>query len=536
MIESHYPTTEQLMGAQRTRRNLVFGGLILATAIIFGIIGALMHFTYTSGPIAWIVGVAAFLAVGLLYVIWHQPRVALYSLVLGAFLFEQNPGTLVPTMRVPFFWNISTAGQTYGAGNALGGLVFSFAEIIIVMGWLAWIVRAIAKREFRFERGAFFWSIMAYIGMVVFGYVHGRTTGGDSTMALYEVRAQFHFIAIYILTANLITKREHVYPLLWAAVIGAGVKGMMGSFNYFAMGGNVSEEGIMSHEDSLYFNVLFFILFLTIMSQSDRKLKIASWLLLPTTLLAALGNQRRSGIAAFIIAFIPLVPMLWVILEQRRPQVLRFAIVFFLLGSIYMPIAWNGQGAWALPARSIRSQSDPNGRDAASDYYRLAENGNLKFTRDLSPWYGFGYGKPFVELYQLATVSTDFLKFMPHNSVLWVWMRLGNIGFYLFLMMFATIIIKGCQMLKAVQNPLLQTIGALGVLVPLMVFTFGKYDLQLVSYRTMIMMGAFVGVLSILPKLDPNPKPAAETEDALKAPGEAAKRWRRRKAQAADAV
>ena len=39
MIESHYPTTEQLISGQRTRRNLVFGALIVTTAIIFVIIG-----------------------------------------------------------------------------------------------------------------------------------------------------------------------------------------------------------------------------------------------------------------------------------------------------------------------------------------------------------------------------------------------------------------------------------------------------------------------------------------------------------------
>src|SRR5262249_41094509 len=163
--------------------------------------------------------------------------------------------------------------------------------------------------------------------------------------------------------------------------------------------------------------------------------------------------------------------------KERRKQIVTFALSFSFATAIYLPLAWNASGPWALPARAIRSRSDPNQRDAGSDYYRLAENANLKLTRDTSPWYGIGYGKPFIEFSALPKVTTGFLKYLPHNSILWIWMRIGHLGFFMFLMLVASVLIKGPQILKEVRDPLVQTAGILGLLMLLMLFTFGEFDL-----------------------------------------------------------
>src|SRR5262249_1332517 len=163
-------------------------------------------------------------------------------------------------------------------------------------------------------RGAFFWSITAYLAMVAFGFAHGLSRGGNSTIALYEVRGQTYFFLAYLMTVNLITDAKLVQRLIWTTVICTGLQGIGGAVTYFSLNGKVTEDGFMPHYESLFLNLLLFTGLLSIALRSDRRLTFWSLLLIPTALIAILGNQRRAGIAAFMIAFIPMLPLLWVML------------------------------------------------------------------------------------------------------------------------------------------------------------------------------------------------------------------------------
>jgi len=522
MIQSHYPTAEELMKGQRTRSVFLLSMLIATVVLVFGMMGGLLYFFPTlPGPLVWLLGTSLFIALAVPVIVWNNPRLGFYMLLTGIMLFETDPGEArftnvrVPTMRVPFFWNISSIGQHYGT-HVLDPLVFSIAELLMILTVLTWLVRSIANREFRFERGAFFVGLAAYMCAVLMGYAHGITSGGNSKVALWEVRAQCYFFLAYILAANLIQERRHVYPVLWIAVLCIGLKSFFGTFNFFTWGRDAGPQGVMAHEEALFFNVLFFLMMVSWLSNCDQRLKIGALLMTPTAVIALLAGQRRAGIASFIIGFIPLLPMLWIILEQRRRQIMMFAAAFAFATTIYLPVAWNATGAWALPARAIRSNSDPNQRDAGSNAYRMIEDENLRRTRDLQPWIGIGYGKPFAAFFSMPDIRYQFRQIMPHNSILWIWMRLGHIGYFCFWFMVALVLIKGIHILKETQDTLLQTMGVLAVTTLLMLITFGKYDLQLINYRSMIMTSAFIGILSVLRKLDPNAKalPAETVEPA----------------------
>lgn len=506
MVRSAYPTTEQLMAGQRARRNLLLFALLATLFLVFGAMGGLSYLLpHLSAAAVAVIGVALFVCVALPVLIWQEPRRGLYLLLTGGFLFEVDPrglNPIPPTARFPFTLNLNNIGEIYGT-QALAPLKFSPAEVIVVLTFLAWIVRSVAIRDFQFRRGAFLGWLLAYIAAVSMGWLHGIATGGDITMAIWEVRAQFLFLAAYLLGANLITERRHVTPILWIAAFCIGFKGLVGVYLYQSIGGRVGVEGMMEHEESLLFNVLFFVLIIGWMASIDRRLIWTSLLLAPACLFSALANQRRAGIAAFVIAFLPLLPLLWTVLEERRAQIGRFGLTFAVCSLLYLPVAWNGKGVWALPARAVRSQFAPSDRDADSDYYRLAENADLKFTRDLSPWIGYGYGKRFLQPYKLPQVTTDFLAFLPHNSVLWIWMRIGHIGFFCFLMLLASIFLRGIHLLKATRDPILVTIGSLAVVMALMLFTVGKYDLAVVNYRIMLITGSLIGILAVLDRLDP---------------------------------
>jgi uncharacterized membrane protein len=507
----NYPTVDDIVRNQRMKRTVLMMGLISTLLLIFAVIAGLFYFVNVSAQVAFIAGFGVLIVVVVPFIVWNNPRAGFFMTLFSSMIFEgvsngYGATATVPTSYVPFFWNINNAGANYGT-SALDPLKFSLAELLIALTIITWIIRSITMRDFKFQKGAFFGWFMAYIVMVCVGWMRGVATGGDATMALWEVRSQFHFFAAYLMGANLITERKHAYTVLWIAIIGVGLKGLVGIYAYIQMGGVVGEQGVLYHEESLFFNIIVFIMFITWLSNADQKMKWASLLLSPACIFTALQNQRRSGIAAFIVALIPLIPILMVVLEQRRPQVIRFVIGFAIFNAFYLPAGWHSQAAWALPARAIKSNSDPSERDASSDYYRMAENFNLKATRDQSPIVGIGYGKPYLMIiYQPGIDQFDrFLKFLPHNSILWVWMRIGHIGFLCLMMVLATVCVKGSQILKATQDPVLQTVGALGILAPLMLFTFGKYDLAFVNYRVVIMTGSFMGILSVLPRLQHDP-------------------------------
>ncbi|MEP6754335.1 MAG: O-antigen ligase family protein [Chthonomonadales bacterium] len=513
----NYPDIFELQRQSKTRNAMLMSALVFTTVLIIGIIGAIYNFGMTW-EFGLYVGIGILVVIAIPVLIWNSPKVGFYFVFFGTMLFEgvtngYGANSLILTSNVPFFWNLNNLGGQFGS-SALGLFKFSIAEAIIVLTMVVWIVKAISARDFRVEKGAFFPWFAAYMAMVVFGLIRGIATSGDAQMALWEVRSQFHMFFAYLMGANLIKERKDVFPLLWCAIIGIGLKAFVG-INAYAQMSVITDQGVLMHEESLFFNVILFIAVVAWLSKSDTKMKWISLILSPIGIFVALQNQRRSGIAAFIMAFIPLMPILYHVLEKRKTTVKRFLIGFTIFNIIYLLVAWNGNGPWALPARAIRSNSDPNERDASSDYYRLAENINLKATRDRSPFIGIGYGKPYDMLvYQPGVENFDeLLRYLPHNSIMWIWMRIGHIGFLCFMMLLATVCIKGVQILKAVQDPILQTIGSLGIVAPIMLFAFGKFDMAMVNYRIVIMTGSFMGVLSILPKLYKKPDEAPSPED-----------------------
>jgi hypothetical protein len=531
MAESYFPTTVELLQLQSRRRMLLGMFLIAGTLLAFGASGALyMIAPHMHGALIGLLGLATFVVVSVPVLIWIKPEAGIYFLFFAATTCTAVGGgalrITMPGSFIPLWMNISTIGAGFAHTNALNAIYFAPCEIIMILVGLSMIIKGIVSGTWQFRGGVLWKPFAIYLAFVCFGFVKGMTSGGDMTMALYEVRPQFWWAIGYFLAANLIRDRKQAMVLLWLAVIGPGLQSVSVFATYASMGFKSDENGISVHDDSLLFNMLMFVFFLGVMTKSNKRMTWFAAFFLPTALISQLANQRRAGIAAFIIAFVPLLPIMYSLFQEQRKRVTSFAIVFFALVAVYMPIAWNGTGAWALPARAIRSQSQPTERDASSDYYRLAEEANLKFTRNLDPWRGQGYGKPFGKLFVLATTNVGFLDYMPHHSVLWVWMRLGHFGFLAFFMLISSTIVLGLQVLRKVKDLQLRILGVLGVLYTLMIWVFGKYDLVFANGRQLFLCGTLVGVLGVLEQIDRNHRgeseviaPEEEEEESPALPG-----------------
>lgn len=501
-----FGSVQDITSHLKLKRNMVLIALLAMLLVVSGSMGAFAYFVPQHiGPLMYLVGIVAFICVIYPVLIWRYPLFGVYSVVAGTILFGGAPNqgiATIPTYYVGFWWNISTLIPYYTGIQLLDGIVFSPAEILVVLACLTWLVKSVVDREFRFELGPFALCLGGYALFVFLSFLYGMSSGANTTMALYEVRPQALFAILYLMAANMFKTREQVSRLLWLLVLGIGFMAICGVITFTARGFVVAEHGVLTHDDSMELNMIVFIALIGLLMGTNKKLTLAATLLTPIAIVAQLANNRRAGIAAFIIAFIPLLPILYAAAKERRKQIGIFAGIFALATAIYLPLAWNSSGAWALPARSIKSQSEPNGRDAGSDYYRLAENVNLKATRDVRAWLGYGYGKPIIMVVAMPFVATGgFTNYMTHNSVLWVWMRTGHLGFFFFLMFYAVVLIRGSQHIKEVDDPVLRTAGILAILFMLMMFAYGKYDMQFVNPRQMAFLGCLAGVLSVLPKL-----------------------------------
>jgi hypothetical protein len=460
---------------------------------------------FAPGALIWspLLAAGLFTIVMLPVAIWNRPRFGFYVLVTSACLFTQTPAqeSRDPFGIIPFFWNVSTTVETFTRSHAAAAIHVNYAEIVMIVTAVSWLIREVTLRQFVFNKGVFFRSLGIYLLICGFGFAHGILNGGDITVALWELRAQAYMALAYLMAVNLITDRSHAVAVLWCLVISIGLKSLVGTFNYATHPDVSADEGVLSHEDSLLMNIIFYGAILLSLARIEPKLKRAFLIFTTPAVITSLANGRRAGVAAFIVAFPVVCALAAVLLRDQRKRLIAFLTFSSILTAIYLPLAWNSNGKWAQPARAIRSQSDPDERDAGSDYYRLNENANLKFTRDSSPWFGIGYGRPYYVVFEQLGRHDPFANVLPHNGILWIWMRLGHVGFIAFWMFVAAVLVEGPVLLQVIRDPRFQVIGILGIGVFLMNIIYGQYDLTFANYRTSWITGTMVGMLAVLPRL-----------------------------------
>jgi hypothetical protein len=167
--------------------------------------------------------------------------------------------------------------------------------------------------------------------------------------------------------------------------------------------------------------------------------------------------------------------------------------------AVYLPLFWNHTGSTAQPARAVRSvvaPSNADSRDSLSDQYRIIEDENLvlNIRRHHGAGNGFGvpidYAIPIVDLTGIASM----LKFVPHDGIYWIWMRLGIVGEALFWLVLAQGVLAGCRLIR-VDDPETALFGALAVCAVLGYLIMGQKDLGFYWFRIAVCMGVLFGAV-----------------------------------------
>jgi hypothetical protein len=381
----------------------------------------------------------AFLALPLVFLLpigyWRWPHAAPLSLLAAGLLIEEWTFS-IGNRNGPFTDRIALFR------TPIHGVILLPIEGIIIIALLVWAMRATLKRS-----GSMPWSpltraLLFFWCLVLFGLGVGLAHGGKFNFALWEIRPWLLLSCTYFLAAVWLTTRRLLRSILWVIVCCTGFKGIQGTIIFLTYSRRLDPrpDAILGHEESLFFGI-FILLTLALWLFGERgRLRIAATALLPTVVIADLANTRRSAWGIVFIGALVLLVSAWVALPERRKLVSGMLGVVVILSVIYVPLYWNqSYGTFAQPARAVRSQiGKPDPRDASSDQYRKAEDANLILNIQQAGVLGKGFGRPIDYAIPIVDISKydPTIAYIPHDGLLWIWMRLGvqgEIAFWLFL-------------------------------------------------------------------------------------------------------
>jgi hypothetical protein len=330
------------------------------------------------------------------------------------------------------------------------GIIITPFEILLSITFVAWLLHLlIDRRETSFVRGGVLTPMLVFAGFVVAGFVIGEATNGNRYVAVWEARPLLYLPITYVLVTNLLTSRRAYHVL--AVVMGTAwlAHAVLALDSWASMSAVQRErlDSLVDHPSAVQMNVILFA-------------AIAAWMVprvpgvIRLVLLAAavpvgwawLVSERRSAMIGLAVGLI----VLGIVMVRLNPRRLKAVAPIVIVVSVaYVGAFWSGSGPAAFPAQSIKSvvaTDEATLQDQQSNLYRDLENINLVATIEARPLTGMGFGQKFLRPVPLADISWfAFYEYMPHNSLLWIWIKMGVGGFVTVLFLLGATIRAGVR-------------------------------------------------------------------------------------------
>jgi hypothetical protein len=476
---------------------------------ICGIVFAVAATVSVTIAPAGVVANILIITLAMVAVVWRRPQIVLYVVCAGVCVCELNP-TMYPDLltNIPFFWNVNTIVQVY-LHKDFKAIPLNPLELLLIIAAICAGLRSVAAKDSRPRAGILFRPIFIYSCFVGMGWVNGMLTGGDFKISLMEVRPQFYFLIAYLMVVNIVRERKQLDTLLWTMVICIAVKGALYTFRRYILlaGQPLPDQGVGTHDEAFFFDAFIGLLMVLSLFREHKRLRCMMWALLPFVVAGNLATNRRAGTAALLIVTPILFMAADLALPHLRKRIRVIGLILIVGFTVYYYSFKNSTSMYAQPARAIASEFEPSARDASSNDYRDAENADLMATIKLAPIQGYGYGKRMLHVAPMADISNvyEYWDIMTHNSVLWVWMRVGTIGFVFFWIMVCAVITTACRTVRDKNNDsYAKAMGAFALLLISMLLVFGLLDLQLADFRDMLFSGFWIGLLAAVPAIADN--------------------------------
>jgi hypothetical protein len=443
-------------------------------------------------------------AVALLPWIWRRTIRGLYIVFGAAVVIEQLPLRFPDSLtdKVPLFLNLSNANSSSG----LSGIPIAPFEIVLLLVSLIWIAKAISERTITLPEGPLVTAYLIFGGIVLMAEVHGMAVGAPFNLTLWELRPQVYAFVAFIFAGSLVRQKRDVVALAVILLVGVAFKGALGSYRYLVTlhGDTGGLDSIMAHEESFFFGLFLVATLCCLIWLPRRRLLVALLGASPMVALALLENKRRVGELGLLLG-VAVVMAVAIRFErsQRGRLVLISLIAIAAYGSILLLYWDRTSGMGAALARPVSSMFSPDPRDYLSNIYRVAEDANILATFRSSPVIGVGFGRPMFDIVPMADISQIYplWNIIPHNTLLWIGMRMGSIGFIAFWGLIGIAILHAMRELTLTDDPVVKAVCAFAVAAIVTEIAAGYGDLQLETYRNMILIGTVMGVLAALPRL-----------------------------------
>ena len=186
-----------------------------------------------------------------------------------------------------------------------------------------------------------------------------------------------------------------------------------------------------------------------------------------------------------------------VAVPRQRKRIIALGLVAALATTLYLPVFWHREGTLAQPARAVRSVIAPDARDEASNDYRKAEDFTLATYIKGSHSAGTGFGKRLVYqgVYDLTGNGTKLLAYVPHNGILYIWLRLGIVGMATLGLLLAHVVIRAVRLARSAADPLIRLLGAVTAAMTFGYAAMGAVDMGFSWFRNAIAFGVLVGAM-----------------------------------------
>ncbi len=416
-------------------------------------------------------------------------------------LFDQfYPFQLDPiTSRVHYFWNLKQLPYlphfSAGVMNPLG--------LQLLLLFMSWLLSVSTRRQNRLQH-VFNWGIALIFLLSVAGWLgYGLHEGGIFLRALWEIRALFYFGFLFFLVPQIIQTKKQIKNIVWIAIIIMTIKALQGIQNYASLGFTFGNYTCLTNqEDPVFMNV--------------RRTTMI-WLMLPMVM-GYMTGQRRAAFAGF---FVSLFALFILLPGDKRRKLLKPLLPLLGVFAIYCAVFWNDAGGrLGLPVQMIKSGIFENSRSESgarydSNLYRLEEEYDIAQTIRTKPIQGIGFGVKYDQPIHLPPIPFPLRAWIPHNEILWVMLKMGSAGFFIFWLFMDLLIFRGVMVFQEIDDPYLKAVCAAVIVAVINQMVVSYFDLQLTFYRNMVFLGTMVGLLPTISAIGKARKKENSRKDSL---------------------
>jgi hypothetical protein len=385
-----------------------------------------------------------------------------------------------------FFGNLNNFLPFYFPMNAL--------EILLALILVASIIRKVTKPYLKENyKNVLLFPTLLFLLTIAWFEAYGLIRGGNWKVSLWEIRALIYLCILIFLIPHLISNKKEISIIIWIFIVAIGFKALQGLYRYiFLLRGDLSSvRAITAHEDALFFASMFILLlgfYLFNVSNLQRKALIA---LTPIMFLTFVLTNRRVCYVALILGL----GFLTAIVPREKKKILaKFLISLVLVIFIYVPLFWNSSSKLAMPVQAVKSIFKPTARDIHSNLYRRYEEINLMASINENLLLGTGFGQKYRMVVSLSEIGYSLRDYIPHNEILWIWVKTGTVGFAIFWIFIGSIIIKCCNLVKKLNEGYFKAVALTTAILVIMQLVVSYADLQLTFYRNMVYMGTLIGM------------------------------------------